>query len=304
MSEQILDPAPSEPDGEPTPSMDEGAGATASDALADPSTDTPTETPEDWDEPEPPLWTPLRIVTWLTRIALLGISTLIAMKTVHPGLILSNNTPTGGDMGAHVWGPAYLRDHLLSNWKLNGWTMDWYSGFPIYRFYMVVPALMITILNVVLPYGIAFKIVAVLGIVTLPACCYAFGKPGSIPVPRAGDVRRGRADLPARRELHDLRRQHRLDDGRRVLVLDRPVVRHARLRAVRQRDCRPATTSVKTAVVLALAVLCHGHRRDLRVRRPRADGSALHGQAAGAVLHHHRRNGWGCCRPSGRCRSS
>ena len=32
--------------------------------------------------------------------------------------ILANNTPAGGDMGAHVWGPAYLRDHLLPQGRL------------------------------------------------------------------------------------------------------------------------------------------------------------------------------------------
>jgi hypothetical protein len=41
---------------------------------------------------------------------------------------------------------------------------------------MVVPALMIVLLNVVLPYGIAFKVVACLGVVTLPFCCWAFGR--------------------------------------------------------------------------------------------------------------------------------
>ena len=28
------------------------------------------------------------------------------------GWVLTKNTPAGGDMGAHVWAPAYLRDHL------------------------------------------------------------------------------------------------------------------------------------------------------------------------------------------------
>ena len=79
-------------------------------------------------------------------------------------------------MGAHVWGPAFLRDHLLSNWQLNGWSMDWYAGMPTYRFYMVVPALAIVALDTVLPYGIAFKLVVVAGLVTLPLCCWAFGR--------------------------------------------------------------------------------------------------------------------------------
>jgi hypothetical protein len=98
------------------------------------------------------------------------------LLALHPNLILRNNTPTGGDMGAHVWAPAYLRDYLLSNFKLSGWSMDWYSGLPIYRFYMVVPALMIVLLDVVLPYGIAIKIIAVIGILALPYTTWLFGR--------------------------------------------------------------------------------------------------------------------------------
>lgn len=110
-----------------------------------------------------------------TIIAVAG-PTIFLLLALHPNLILRNNIPTGGDMGAHVWAPAYLRDHLLSNFKLSGWSMDWYSGLPIYRFYMVVPALMIVLLDVVLPYGIAIKIIAVIGILTLPFTTWLFGR--------------------------------------------------------------------------------------------------------------------------------
>ncbi len=124
-------------------------------------------------------------------------------------------------MGAHVWGPAYLRDHLLPHGQVAGWTGDWYAGFPAYQFYMVVPSLLIVLLNaglhgaaaiipavagivglgtaatfwsqrrvrnlalaaavvafalVGLPYGVAFKLVTVLGVTTLPVCAYAFGR--------------------------------------------------------------------------------------------------------------------------------
>ncbi|MEY3822015.1 MAG: hypothetical protein RL628_123 [Actinomycetota bacterium] len=82
-------------------------------------------------------WERERLVIFWIRIALVGISTIIAIKVIQPSLVFKDTTPTGGDMGAHVWGPAYLRDHLLP-WKLNGWSMDWYSGLPVYRFYMVV----------------------------------------------------------------------------------------------------------------------------------------------------------------------
>ena len=104
------------------------------------------------------------------------------MRVVHfrpilgDDLIFDDVTPTGGDMGAHVWAPAYLRDHLLPNFQLSGWSMDWYGGLPVYRFYMVVPALAIVALDTVLPYGVAFKLVAIFGLVTMPFMCWAFGR--------------------------------------------------------------------------------------------------------------------------------
>lgn len=110
-----------------------------------------------------------------TTAVVLG-TTLIILSVLHPELILTNNTPTGGDMGAHVWGPAYLRDVLLPNWRLTGWSMDWYAGLPAYRFYMVVPALAIVALDVVLPYGIAFKLIVVSGLIAFPWCAYFMGK--------------------------------------------------------------------------------------------------------------------------------
>jgi uncharacterized membrane protein len=102
---------------------------------------------------------------------------------LHPSLLFTNNTPAGGDMGAHVWGPAYMRDHLLPHGRLTGWTPDWYAGFPAYEFYMVVPSLAIALLSYVIPYGIAFKLVAVSGVLSLPVCAWAMGKLSDLPFP-------------------------------------------------------------------------------------------------------------------------
>ena len=73
---------------------------------------------------------------------------LFVFWQLQPELVFLDTTPTGGDMGAHVWGPAFLRDELLPRLRLTGWTPDWYSGFPAFHFYMVIPALMIVILDV------------------------------------------------------------------------------------------------------------------------------------------------------------
>jgi len=127
-------------------------------------------------------WTNERVVDVLVASSALVVTTAIIMWIVHlnpigaDNLVFTDTTPTGGDMGAHVWAPAFLRDHLLPNWQLSGWSMDWYAGLPLYRFYMVIPALAIVALDVVLPYGIAFKIIAVSGLVTFPFVCWAFGR--------------------------------------------------------------------------------------------------------------------------------
>ena len=135
-------------------------------------------------------WPTPRILTVVTTVVALAFTTIVMMNVVHfnpfgplnpfsgPDLVLDNNTPTGGDMGSHVWGPAFLRDHLLPNFQLSGWSMDWYAGMPVYRFYMVVPALAIVALDALpfMPYGVAFKLVAISGLVALPLCCWAFGR--------------------------------------------------------------------------------------------------------------------------------
>ncbi|HKA02769.1 MAG TPA: hypothetical protein VKD67_00525, partial [Acidimicrobiales bacterium] len=111
---------------------------------------------------------------------------LYTLFQLHPDLLFKDTTPAGGDMGAHVWGPAYLRDHILPHFWLSGWAPDWYAGFPMYLFYMVPPALAVVALDVLLPYGVALKLVSVLGILSLPVCCWAFGKLAGLkfPVPQ------------------------------------------------------------------------------------------------------------------------
>lgn len=105
------------------------------------------------------------------------------VSQLEPGLLLAATTPAGGDMGAHVWGPAYLRDTLLPQGRLAGWAPDWYAGFPAYQFYMVLPSLLIVALDLLLPYGVAFKLVTVLGVATLPIAAWALGRLARLPFP-------------------------------------------------------------------------------------------------------------------------
>jgi hypothetical protein len=100
----------------------------------------------------------------------------LVLWQLHPALLLRNTTANGGDMGAHVWFPAYLRDHLLPSFRVAGWSPDWFAGFPAGQFYFPFPALLVVLVDLVLPYNVAFKLVTALGPVMLPASAYFFGR--------------------------------------------------------------------------------------------------------------------------------
>ncbi|MCC5953271.1 MAG: hypothetical protein JJU45_14350 [Acidimicrobiia bacterium] len=134
-------------------------------------------------------WISLAIVGACTALVAHHVGFVVNVSRAWPfldfsdNLILRDTTPAGGDMGAHVWGPAYLRDELLPRGRLTGWSPDWYAGLPAYHFYMVPPALAIALLSYVIPYGVAFKLVAISGVVTMPAAAWAFGRLTRLPFP-------------------------------------------------------------------------------------------------------------------------
>ncbi|NNE95771.1 MAG: hypothetical protein HKN24_07050, partial [Acidimicrobiales bacterium] len=164
-----------------------------------------------------------RFGSWVSLAVAFGCAVFVLFQ-LRPDLVLTDTTPSGGDMGAHVWGPAYMRDHLLTQGRLTGWTPDWYAGFPAYHYYMIGPPLAIIGLNagfnplfgvpaaliilgaawfvaghervrnsglangvrwigvlgavsaVFVPYGIAFKLVSVAGLIAMPIAGWAMAR--------------------------------------------------------------------------------------------------------------------------------
>ena len=99
--------------------------------------------------------------------AVVAVTLAFVVVNLRPWLWFDNTTPTGGDLGAHVWAPAYLRDVLIPELRLTGWTHDWYAGFPAFAFYMVIPSLLVVIVDVGLDLSVA--VFAYLAVV-LAAC--------------------------------------------------------------------------------------------------------------------------------------
>jgi hypothetical protein len=100
----------------------------------------------------------------------------LILWVLDPRFLLRNTTPNGGDLGAHVWFPAYLRDHLLPDFRVAGWSNDWFGGFPAGQFYFPLPAVVTVVLDLFMPYNIALKLTTAIGPVAMPAGAYAFGR--------------------------------------------------------------------------------------------------------------------------------
>jgi hypothetical protein len=72
-----------------------------------------------------------------------------------------------------VYAPWFLKESLLPDGWLSGWSPDWYAGFPFLHFYFPLTILIQALLSYVIPYEIAFKIGTVLGTFFMPFAFYA-----------------------------------------------------------------------------------------------------------------------------------
>ena len=86
---------------------------------------------------------------------------LLAILILRLDLVFLNTMPTGGDMGAHVVPIKFFIDNFITNFKLNGWSNDWFAGYPLYYFYFPLPAVITFILNLFFTYSIAFKLMVI-----------------------------------------------------------------------------------------------------------------------------------------------
>ncbi len=98
-----------------------------------------------------------------------------------PRLLFANTTTAGGDTGAHFMVPYYVEHHVLNHFRITGWSPQWYDGYPILTFYFPLPSLLVSLINVVVPYGIAFKLVTALGSIFFPIGTYVLFRATKLP---------------------------------------------------------------------------------------------------------------------------
>lgn len=102
-------------------------------------------------------------------LVILGAYTACLMP---PAYLLMDTVSVGGDTPAHNYLASRLKDMLASGNGIVGWADGWWCGFPIFQYYFCLPYLLIVLLDVVLPFNVAFKLVGVVGIFALPATAY------------------------------------------------------------------------------------------------------------------------------------
>jgi hypothetical protein len=126
--------------------------------------------------PRPPRFTPERMAAASTALVVIA-STVFVIWQLHPMTLLFTNTmDAGGDNAGHIAAPYYLIHQLLTHGQISGWDPQWFDGYPLYVFYFPLPALLVAILNLVMPYAVAFKLATVAGTVVMPGAAYLFGR--------------------------------------------------------------------------------------------------------------------------------
>jgi uncharacterized membrane protein len=89
-----------------------------------------------------------------------------------PDLILLKTTTTGGDTGSMIYLAKYMEDYLLPHGKIIGWSPGRWAGFPIFSFQFPLPYVIIALLGYLISLEIAFKIITIFGIFSLPIATF------------------------------------------------------------------------------------------------------------------------------------
>jgi len=120
----------------------------------------------------------------LATLAVVGAVIAIVIWQCDLKLLLANTMTTGGDTGAHFGLAQFLKTNLLPHGHVTGWFPGAYDGLPLNTFYFPLPDTLAAVLGFVIPFDIAFKLVTILGSITLPIAAWAFGRLAGMERPR------------------------------------------------------------------------------------------------------------------------
>ncbi len=96
---------------------------------------------------------------------------------------LLQTTPAGGDMSSHFTALHFLKNRILPDFRVIGWSYGNYAGFPLFQFYFPLPFLITAVAGLVVPLETAFKFMCVGSVIMLPFCIYRFATSLRFPFP-------------------------------------------------------------------------------------------------------------------------
>lgn len=105
-------------------------------------------------------------------VALLILEAFLLWRIFDVDLVFLDTTIAGGDTPAFIVPLEYLRDVLLPAGHPLGWDPSNFAGYAPFQYYNLAPFLLITAMSWVMPLTIAFKIVTLIGPLTLPLAAY------------------------------------------------------------------------------------------------------------------------------------
>jgi hypothetical protein len=107
---------------------------------------------------------------------------VVVVCSLHPSLLVSGTTITGGDTGSHLALPAYLRSQG-NIFDVTPWYPGWFAGIPAYTYYWVLPDYLATLASYVIGFAVAFKLATIMGSVLMPVTAYVMAKLFKAPRP-------------------------------------------------------------------------------------------------------------------------
>lgn len=105
----------------------------------------------------------------------LGLTLLLLalLDLLRPELLLLPTLPAGGDLLCHYPTAVFVRDTLLPQGRVHGWSPGAYLGHPLLLYYFPLPFWLMAGLAPLTGLPVAFKLVVAAGVLLLPLCAYA-----------------------------------------------------------------------------------------------------------------------------------
>ncbi|MDY6862586.1 MAG: 6-pyruvoyl-tetrahydropterin synthase-related protein, partial [Thermodesulfobacteriota bacterium] len=109
---------------------------------------------------------------YIVDFVILILIAIFLLSYFKPEYIFSDTITTGGDTPSHYLTLKYLKENLAPRGKISGWLPGNFAGFPLFQFYFPLPFLTALFLNLFVCLPVAFKLITVIGIFTLPISTY------------------------------------------------------------------------------------------------------------------------------------